>query len=344
VGNRELAAYDQRHCSVTFLEHEVTSVVNSPTSTGMGFWSINPYIGCEFGCTYCYARVTHRYAVERAHYAGRASTEAVAQFRASGNWEMFERHIFVKRRHAVLTALERDLVRIHLKNTLDDPHPIIIGTATDPYQPAERRFQITRAIVERFLDARGLVIGIITKSPLICRDIDLLGELGRRHRVTVYISLISTDTRTIKLFEPRAYMPHARLRALQKLNKAGIRAGINAAPILPGVTDSVFQIDDLMLAAREADTAFVHPSVLRFYPAARDHFLPVIAQHFPNLIPRYRAAYRVGWDAPSSYVSAVQRRFQRIARKHGIDPDDPLQVREHRVAKVAKQEMQLSLL
>jgi DNA repair photolyase len=307
----------------------------------MGFWSINPYIGCEFGCTYCYARVTHRYAVERAHYAGKASTEAVAQFRASGNWEMFERHIFVKRRQAVLTALERDLVRIHLKNTLDDPHPIIIGTATDPYQPAERRFQITRAIVERFLDARGLAIGIITKSPLICRDTDLLGELGRRHRVTVYISLISTDIRTIKLFEPRASMPHARLRTLQKLNKAGIRAGINAAPILPGVTDSVFQIDALMLAARAADTAFVHPSVLRFYPAARDHFLSIIAQHFPNLIPRYRVAYRGNWDAPSSYVTAVQRRFQRIARKHGIDPDDPLQVREHRVV---KQKMQLSLL
>ena len=341
MGSRELAACDQRHCSVTFLEHEVKSVVNSPTSTGMGFWSINPYIGCEFGCTYCYARFTHRYAVERAHDAGKASTKAVAQFQASGSWEIFERHIFVKRRQAVLAALERDLVRIHSQNALGDPHPIIIGTATDPYQPGERRFQITRAILERFSDARGLAIGIITKSPLICRDVDLLGELGYRHRVTVYISLISTDIRTVKLFEPHASMPHARLHILQKLNKAGVRAGINAAPILPGITDSVFQIDALMLAAREANVAFVHPSVLRFYPAVRDRFLSIIAQHFPNLIPRYRAAYRGNRDAPSSYVSAVQRRFQRIARKHGVDSDDPLQVREHRVA---KQKMQLSLL
>ncbi len=341
MGSRELPACDQRRGGVTFLEHEDKSVVNSPASTGMGFWSINSYIGCEFGCTYCYTRFAHRYVVERAHDVGKVSTEAVAQFEAAGNWELFERHIFVKRRQAVLAALEHDLVQVHSKNAIDDPYPVIIGTATDPYQPAERRFQITRAIIGRLLDARGLAIGIITKSPLICRDIDLLGELGRRHRVTVYISLNSTDIRTTKLFEPRASMPHARLRTLQKLNRSGVRAGINAAPILPGVTDSVFQIDALVLAAHEADTAFVHPSVLRFYPAARDHFLSIIAQHFPNLLPRYRAVYRGNGDAPSSYVSAVQRRFQRISRKHGVDSDDPLRVRAHRVA---THKMQLSLL
>jgi DNA repair photolyase len=318
---------------ITFIDHPVKSIANSPESTGMGFWSINPYVGCEYGCNYCYARFAHRYVMERAHAAGQISLDT--------SEEVFERRIFVKRRRTVLAALQRDLVRVGSKAPHQRPYPIIIGTATDPYQPAEHRFQITRAILEWLLDTRGLSIGIITKSPLVCRDTDLFEKLGRNHRIAVYISLMSTNVRVIKLFEARSPMPHARLRALRKLREAGITVGINAAPVLPGITDSVFHIDALVAVTKDAGALFVHPSVIRLYPEVRNRFLPIVNEHFSDLVARYRSAYRGTLDAPSGYVDAVERRFRRITRKYGLGADDPLSVRQER--RVEK-EAQLSLL
>ena len=157
----------RRGAGATFIEHRASSIVNSPESTGMGFWSINPYIGCEFGCTYCYARYTHRYAVERAHGNGQISDADLSRFHESGKWEVFEHHIFVKQRDAVLAALERDLSRIRLRQAGGRVYPIVIGTATDPYQPAERQYRITRAVLTRLRDESNLSIGIITKSPAV---------------------------------------------------------------------------------------------------------------------------------------------------------------------------------
>jgi DNA repair photolyase len=299
----------------------------------MGFWSINPYVGCEFGCKYCYARFAHRYAMGRKRASEQASGEAAM--------EAFERQILVKRPPSVLAALDRDLARVQAKSARNDRCPIIVGTATDPYQPAERRFGVTKVILERLLGTRGLTLGIITKSPLICRDIDLLVKLSQRHSVTVYISLISTSVRITKLFEARSPMPHTRLRALGKLRRARIKAGINCAPVLPGITDSLFQIEPLMTAACDMHSAFVHPSVVRLYPAVRSSYLSVIAEHFPSLISRYRVMYRGSRDASPGYVDAVRRRFQRIARKHGLSADDPLGMREERQV---EPETQLSLL
>jgi DNA repair photolyase len=189
--------------------------------------------------------------------------------------------------------------------------------------------------------SHDLTISLITKSPRICRDIDLLQKLHARHRLVVYMSLISTDVTIIKRFEARSPMPHARLGALRRLTDAGITAGINAAPVLPGITDSAFQIDYLMAAASDAGAAFVHPAVLRFYPAVRDGYLPIVDRQFRDLIPRYRAAYREGWEAPTNYTAAVQRRFQRAARKYKMSTNDPLQVRERQQL---EREAQLSLL
>jgi DNA repair photolyase len=218
---------------------------------------------------------------------------------------------------------------------------VAIGTATDPYQPAERVFGITRAILERLVTTEGLELGITTKSPLVCRDIDALLELGRKHKVTVYISLICKNTRLIRCFEQRSPSPQARFRALSRLRDAGITAGINAAPVLPGVTDSVFEIEALMAAAKAAGANFVHPSVLRIYPSVRDEFLPVIEQHFPNLVPRYHAAYEHCRSAPSNYLDAIERRFKRLARKYGINSADPFKREERRQV---EPEVQLSLL
>jgi len=327
--------------TTAFIELDVKSIINPPENTGMGFWSLNPYVGCEFGCTYCYARYAHRYMMERVRTTGRVSTVAFNRFQESDNRQGFERLIFVKRRRAVLAALQQDLMRIHRRNVSRAPSPIVIGTATDPYQPAEQRFHLTRAILSQMLATRGLTISIITKSPRICRDIDLLRELQTRHRLVVYISIFSTDERIVKRFEARSPMAHVRFLTLRKLKDAGIAAGLNAAPVLPGITDSGFQIDALMAAACRAGAGFVHPAVLQFYPAVRDCYFPIIKQHFSDLIPRYGAAYRGNWDAPRDYIAAVQRRFQRAARKYGMDTDDPLQIRKQRQV---ERETQLSLL
>lgn len=327
--------------ATAFIEIDVKSIINPPENTGMGFWSLNPYVGCEFGCAYCYARYAHRYVMERTHTAGQESTAASSGVRETDERQGFERLIFVKRRQAVLAALERNLMRIRHRSVSRAPSPIVIGTATDPYQPAEQRFRITRATLGRLLATRGLAISLITKSPRICRDIDLLRQLKARHRLVVYISLISTDVRIIRRFEARSPMPDVRLRTLRKLRDAGITAGLNAAPVLPGITDSAFQIDALMAAAHRAGAGFLHPAVLQLYPPVRDCYLPIIKKHFPNLILRYGAAYRGNWEAPLDYVAAVQRRFQRAARKFGMDTEDPLQIREQRQA---ERETQLSLL
>ncbi|UCG86731.1 MAG: hypothetical protein JSW71_23020, partial [Gemmatimonadota bacterium] len=171
--------------AAVFMELDVKSIINPPENTGMGFWSLNPYVGCEFGCAYCYARYAHRYTMERAYTAGQVSTAAFDRFQETNNWQAFERLIFVKRRKTVLMALERDLMKIHHKSAFRAPSPIVIGTATDPYQLAEQRFHTTRAILGRLLATQGLTISLITKSPRICRDIDLLRELQTRHRLVV---------------------------------------------------------------------------------------------------------------------------------------------------------------
>src|SRR5690349_10485028 len=141
-----LPVLDERLRGTKFVALQPKSVLNSPHQTGVDFWSLNPYIGCEFGCTYCYARYAHRYAVERAHDAGKLDDAEFRDFRGAHGWEAFERRIFVKEQ--VLGALEADLRRYFRSVPDDAPAPIVIGTATDPYQPAERRFRLTRQILE----------------------------------------------------------------------------------------------------------------------------------------------------------------------------------------------------
>ena len=218
----------------------------------------------------------------------------------------------VKRRQSVVEALARDLPRVRKRCIAGDDAAVVLGTSTDPYQPAERRFGVTRAVLERLAGERGLSIGLISKSPLLCRDIDVLAEVQRHNRLSIHISLISADTRLIKLFEARSPMPHARLRALSRLTRAGINAGLIVAPVLPGITDDTRQLDLLLAAARKAGARFAHPGPLRLYASIRAHFLPLIDAHFPDLAPRYREAYRGLGNAPEAYVRGLDRRFRRL--------------------------------
>jgi DNA repair photolyase len=305
---------DQRARGTQFVSLKATRILNPPAQTGMDFWSLNPYVGCEFGCSYCYARYAHRYVVERAHDAGKLTDAEVADYRGPHGWEAFERRIFVKEQ--ILGALDADLRRVAAGET------IVIGTATDPYQPGERRFRVTRGVLERLARSEGLSVGIITKSPLVARDVDVLRKLQARNALEVYVSLISVDAPLIRTLEVRSPTPAVRLRALQKLVAAGINAGLIVAPVLPGITDDMSHLEALFQAARQAGAQFLHAGPLRLYPAIRERFLPLLDEHFPQLAARYRRAYATRSSAPRDYARALSRRIRRLQARFGFPAND----------------------
>jgi DNA repair photolyase len=307
-----ISLLDERLRGTRFVSLTPRSVLNSPAQTGMDFWSLNPYVGCEFGCTYCYARYAHRYVVERAHDAGKLDDAEFADFRGPHGWEAFEKRIFVK--EGILAALDRDLKRFFRSDRppVRQSDPIVIGTATDPYQPAERDFKLTRAVLERLARCEGLSIGVITKSPLVARDADVFRSLAENNDLEILVSLITVDVELIRAFEARSPMPAVRLRAVRKLSAAGLNVGLIVAPVLPGVTDDRRHLEALFRAAREAGARFVYASPLRLYPAIRDRFLPVLERHSPELAARYRTAYARQGAAPKVYARALIRRVQRL--------------------------------
>ena len=336
-----LSILDERLRGTKFVSLEAKSVLNSPLQTGVDFWSLNPYIGCEFGCTYCYARYAHRYAVERAHDAGRLSDEEFVEFRGPHGWEAFEQRVFVK--HQLLGALEGDLRRYwrSLGPTAGPAAPIVIGTATDPYQPAERRFRLTRGILERLARCEGLNIGIITKSPLIARDTDVLLRLQERSDLEVHISLTTVDVALIRQVEARSPIPAVRLRALKRLADAGVRVGLIVAPVLPGITDDLPHLEALFQAAREAGARFVHAGPLRLYSAVRDRFLPMLEEQFPHLVARYRRAYEGRSGAPRDYARALAARIQKLQARFGFPVKEGMADRYGRRLAPAQQELGL---
>ena len=335
-----LSILDERLRGTKFVSLTPKSLLNSPQQTGVDFWSINPYVGCEFGCSYCYARYAHRYVVERAHDAGRLSDAELREFRGPHGWEAFERRIFVKQH--VLAALDTDLQRYFRSASPSvRPSAIVIGTATDPYQPAERRFRVTRAILEGLARYEGLSVGIITKSPLVTRDIDLLRRLAARSDLEVYVSLIALDPKLIRTFEVRSPLPAVRLRALARLTSAGLNAGLIVAPVLPGVTDDVPHLEALFRAGREAGAKFVHAGPLRLYAGVRDRFLPLLEAHFPELAARYRRAYARHAGAPREYTAALNARVRRLQAKLGLPVNNGMEDRYRATRRAPQGELAL---
>ena len=228
-------------------------------------WTINPYRGCEFGCKYCYARYTH-------------------EFMEMRDGMEFEQKIYVKQHAAGL-----------LRNELRKVKPgesIALGTATDPYQPAEKRYEVTRAILEEFARHRGYELGIVTKSNLVARDIDLLKQAAANNRVSVHVTITTLDTELARILEPRAPRPDLRLAAVRALSEAGIRVGLSASPVLPGITDSPKDLEALVRAAAEAGADHVFANPLFLKPCSAAVFLPFLQQNFPHLVENYRARYR----------------------------------------------------
>lgn len=285
----------------------VRRIFNAPSATGMDFWSINPYIGCAFGCAYCYARDTHRWTLERAGMAGTMVADSMPA------WLAFERRILVKE-HA--DASVRDAFRSTRAPRAGET--VVIGTATDPYQPAERRFRITRRILETLAESRGLKVVIITKSPLVTRDIDVLARIATRGTLSVHVSLITVDRELARRLEPRAPTPEARLRAVRRLSEAGIAVGVNCMPVLPGITDRPDALALLVAKVAEAGAVSLAACALRLRSASRRRYMPVIRAGWPALAAQYERTYERSPYAADSYRAGLRQFMDKLCRKHGL--------------------------
>lgn len=305
-----------KQADLIYFEGEAKSMLNSPAATGMGFWSINPYVGCAFACSYCYAPYAHRYMVERS-LTQSPNEEVRARFEELPPQIAFSRRIVVKRNAA--QALRDELAPGRAKRAaLERGETVVIGTATDPYQPAERRYRLTRAMIEVLAPIKGLHVSIITKSPLIARDADILARIAANAHVSVHLSLITVDRALARRIEPRAPTPDSRLRALRRLSDAGVEVGINVMPVLPGITDSPLGIEALVRAVAAAGAKYVNSCALRLQSDARERYLQMLAREFPELTTRYQSAYSRGYSVGEKYQEGLQRFMRRVCERVGI--------------------------
>jgi DNA repair photolyase len=262
---------------------------------GMPFeWSLNPYAGCEHSCRYCYAR----------QYFSVAGKDPARGFDRA-----------IEARSNIARLLSQELRRPRRGS-------LAIGTATDPYQPAEGRYQLTRACLEVLLAAPvPLSTSLITKGTLIVRDIDLLSALSRRGDVRVFFSIGSIDPATAKALEPDAPPPQSRLRALAKLREGGIKACVICAPIAPGFGDSEASIEAVARAALDAGAYAFRHRILKLDPAVRPMMLEFLSEQFPTLVERYEVRYS-GVKLDPEYARVIDRRVERVLARHRFPVDD----------------------
>ena len=270
----------------------VKSILNESDSKNMPFrWTVNPYRGCEFACRYCYARYTHEF------------------MELDGN--EFERKIYVKENTGTLAA--RDLGSKDVDGEL-----IAIGTATDPYQPAEKDHGATRAILEKMAERQGLNISITTKSNQVVRDVKLLQRIAERSSLSVNLSITTMRPGLARLLEPRAPRPDLRMEAVRVLREAGIDAGVFAMPVLPGLTDREADLEALARAARDAGAKWFAANVLFLMPSAQKIFLPFLAEKFPKLEARYREWYSQNAYVPEAYRKEIGERVEQLRKKYAL--------------------------
>jgi DNA repair photolyase len=273
------------------------SILNRCDSERVPFtWTVNPYRGCEFGCRYCYARYTHEY--------------------MDLDGADFERKIFVKQDAGPLAA--RDLLSCAVRG-----EPIAIGTATDPYQPAEREFGATRAILEEMAKLEGLSVSITTKSNQVLRDVDLLQRIATRSALHVNLTVTTHRPILARLLEPLAPRPDLRLATVRALRDAGIAAGVLAMPVLPGLTDREQDLEVLISKARDAGAQWFAANVLFLMPSAREQFFPFLEEKFPRLTRQYREWYERTGYAPESYRVEIRKRVAALRTKYSLAAGPP---------------------
>ena len=259
---------------------------------GMPFaWSLNPYMGCAHRCTFCYVRA----------FEARADRPSDDRYGSS-----------IRVKTNVAEVLRRELARPSW-----EPEAVAVGAATDPYQPAEGRYRLTRGCIEAFAEAAN-PFSIITRGPLIVRDVDVLAEAARRARVSVTFSVPTLDEEIWRRTEPGTAPPRQRLRALSRLVEAGVSASVGMAPILPGLSDRRELLDEVVREARVAGATGIWANLLYLRPGTREHFLAALERDWPELLPEYERLYRRGAYLPRRETDPVRERVCLLARSHGI--------------------------
>jgi DNA repair photolyase len=281
---------EPRRAEVAYEEQPCKSALN-PVK-GMPFkWSLNPYMGCEHRCAFCYVRAFEK----------RAD-------RPSGDG--YGRAIRVKTN--VAQVLRTELGRPGWKK-----EQVSVGAATDPYQPAEGRYRLTRSCLTAFADF-ATPVALITRGPMIIRDVDVLVDLARRAGVMVSFSVPTLDHEVWRRTEPGTAPPRQRLRALQRLTAAGIQCSVSMAPILPGLSDRPSQLEDVVRAARDAGAAHIWANVLYLREGTREHFMAALAHHWPELVARYEADYARTAYLPAPKIRPVQEEVERLKSRYGV--------------------------
>src|SRR3954466_12290151 len=258
---------------------------------GMPFnWTLNPYRGCTHACHYCFAR---RYQT---------------QFEL-GPDDHFSSVIFVK----------TNLVEV-LRKELDKPswhrEQVAVGTATDPYQPIEGHYKLTRGSLETLLAART-PIGLVTKGPMVVRDASLLADLGRRAGCTVYMSVPTVDEDAWRALEPGTAHPLQRLRAVRQLRDAGVNAGVLMAPVVPGFTTQPSKLEATIKAIADHGAAFMGANIMYLKEGTKDHFMGFLGSEFPEMVERYRRLYP-GAYASAEYVKSIRAVIDTVQERHGL--------------------------
>lgn len=253
-------------------------------------WSLNPYSGCAHRCTFCFA-VQYRVVADQ------------------GTQRDFGTRLFIKTNF--VEVLERELRRPAMQG-----EHLTLGTATDPYQPVEGRYRLTRGALSLMRDHANPV-SLLTKSPMIVRDVDILSRIARETSAQIFFSITTVDLDLWPIVEPGTANPFHRLRAMRTLREAGVPAGVMMAPILPGLTDSAASIAAVASAARDHHAAYFSATALRLAPHVKEFYLGFVGQTYPELLPRYQRAYP-GTYAPREYRDKLEERIERIRREFGF--------------------------
>jgi DNA repair photolyase len=261
---------------------------------GMAFkWSLNPYMGCVHRCTFCYVR----------HFEHRADRPSDDRYGSS-----------IRVKTNVAEVLRRELARRSWKR-----EHVAIGAATDPYQPAEARFRLTRACLVELADA-GTPFSIITRGPLAVRDVDVLQEASERTDVSVTFSIPTLDAEVWRTTEPGTAPPRSRLEAVRRLSEAGIDVGVGMAPILPGLSDRPEQLEEVVRAARESGARSIWANVLFLKPGTREHFLEQLGHDWPEEVARYEELYADRAYLPASETGPVKAQVRELAGSAQLAP------------------------
>jgi DNA repair photolyase len=259
---------------------------------GMAFaWSLNPYMGCVHRCTFCYVRAFEK----------RADRPSDERYGTS-----------IRVKVNVVEVLRRELARPSWQG-----ETVAVGAATDPYQPVEGRYRLTRGCIDAFAEASN-PFSLITRGPMIVRDVDVLTEAARRAKVSITFSIPTLDDEVWRKTEPSTAHPRQRLRAVKELVDAGIKVGVGMAPILPGISDRPEQLREVVKAAREAGATGVWTNLLFLRPGTREHFLEHLAQDWPEQLEHYQRLYEGRAYLPSAEAKPLRQQVAALAREYGV--------------------------